>query len=111
MTASALEFGVAQGLTFSITNDCNSAISGTRCFKLGQRDDKVRTTIAPSDLVLSFSCEFRNELRGLTTMKMSTYIGLASVGSWLCCVNTVDSSPDKGEISPAPSPKYGRRRV
>jgi hypothetical protein len=62
MTASRLEFGAAQGLTFSMTNDCSSPISGTRCFKLGQRDDKVRTTIAPSDLVLRFSGKLRNGL-------------------------------------------------
>ena len=62
MTASRLEFGAAQGLTFSMTNDCSSPISGTRCFKLGQRDDKVRTTIAPSDLVLRFSCKLINGL-------------------------------------------------
>jgi hypothetical protein len=46
MTASRLQSGEAQGLMLSITNVCSAPISGMRCFRLGHRDDSVRTTIA-----------------------------------------------------------------
>jgi hypothetical protein len=50
MTASRLESGDDHGLILSMTNVCSSPISGTRCFKLGHRDDSVSTTIAPREL-------------------------------------------------------------
>ena len=50
MTASRLESGEAQGSMLSMTNVCSAPISGIRCFRLGHRDDSVRTTIAPREL-------------------------------------------------------------
>jgi hypothetical protein len=50
MTASRLESEEAQGLMLSITNVCSAPISGMSCFRLGHRDDSVRTTIAPREL-------------------------------------------------------------
>lgn len=47
---SRLESGYAHGLMLSMTSVCSSPISETRCFRLGHREERVRTTIAPREL-------------------------------------------------------------
>ena len=90
-TASRLELGDAHGLTFPMTNVCRSLMSGTRCFKLAQRDDKARTTSAPRDLE-NFSAS-RILLLGkiLTIMRKSKYTDSVSSESRMCCVDIGDN--------------------
>jgi hypothetical protein len=47
--ASRFESGAAQGLMLSMPYVCSAPISGMRCFRLGHRDESVRTTIAPRE--------------------------------------------------------------